>query len=460
MLPPAVIFPALHGLVTGAVVAVAVALALPACGTATANATLGPEADGGLPSFADAGDGSIVLLPDGAPAFCQGAGPAIALPDGTCTGDVGKKTFLFAVCACSSMGISGTMRTDSVDSALGKSAGNGASIGVTGALDTESDLTLQGSVYAAGVGAVTAATFKRAGTITRDLRAGGPVRVDQAFRVDGDLYAASDVGGAGALTCGGKAHVAPGHAAPNVTATGGTVTEAVSVAPPCDCSNPLDVAGLVSAFASRNDDAALGITSTTLVSAPAAPLVLPCGRYYFDAIGGGHVALQLAGRTAIFVAGNVSVTGLLQVTLAPSAELDLFIAGDLTLADAALGSTLAAARVRVYVGGANVQIAGRAKLGTNLYAPRADVAIASDYEMSGALFVKSLALSGNFTIHYDEAILDTVGCQGDAHGCATCHDCAGAAPACKGGACVPCAVTADCCAPLQCVAGRCVPDIR
>jgi hypothetical protein len=430
-----------------------------ACGTITANATRGPDQDGAI-GGRDASS-ELVLLPDGAPAFCQGSGPAIALPDGTCTGDIGKRTFLFAVCSCTSIQISGTLKTDSLDSTQGLSSGNGASIGTNGSLDTVSDMFLQGSVFAGGVGVGAGAPvvrFQELGTIKRDLHSAGLIATNQGFKVDGDVFAGGDV--TGPLTCGGAAHVAPGPTAAGVTAKKGIVTEAVSVPPPCDCAKPLDVKGIIAAFATTNDDAALGVTPEQLASATATPLTLPCGRYFFSAIGGDRVSLSLAGRTAIFVAGDLRVQGALAIDLAPGAELDLFVGGNLILGDATLGSTTAPAHVRVYVGGTTVTLSGNAKLGANLYALNADVALSSDFEMAGALFVKSLALSGTFSIHYDEAILGAEGCDSQQHGCATCHDCAGATPACKGGACVPCVTTADCCAPLLCSSGRCVPDIR
>jgi hypothetical protein len=91
-----------------------------------------------------------------------------------------------------------------------------------------------------------------------------------------------------------------------------------------------------------------------------------------------------------------------------------------------------------------------------VYAPDAVVALASSFEMKGALFAQQLEFSGDFTIHYDTSVLQTPGCTPSGSPCQTCDDCAGATPACKAGTCVPCVTTADCCAPLTCSAGRCV----
>jgi len=418
-------------------------------------------------SFGPAGDGGVVFLdPDGGrrdgDAFCQGSGALVPLSQDTCVGDLGRRFFRFAVCSCTSGAVSGKLRTDSFYSpAGGGGAGSSASLAANGSWSTSSHTSIGGSVYTAGSAGPPALSLKGDGVVAGDVHAGADVTSSGTFQIGGDLFAAGNVGVvSGTLTDVGKIHLSPGRAATGVTAAGGTVTEPVSVPPPCDCGAALDVASIVSPFASANDDALGGVTAAAL-DHPAAPVALGCGRYYFDAIEGGDVTLSLSGRTAVFVAGDVRVGGALHVDLGPGAELDLFVAGSVSLTGpVAFGSPAAPAKVRVYSGGPVFELSGDAKLGANVYAPRADVAVSSDFEMSGALHARSVAFSGDLTIHYDESVIDTIGCRPPGGACATCNDCPPSTPACRGGACVPCVTNADCCAPLVCNTGTCVAILR
>jgi hypothetical protein len=440
-----------------------------ACGTVTANATSGVlDGDAGADArLLEDGAlfGDVPRLPDGSPGFCTETNALVPLPDGRCTGDVGKKTFLFAACACTTMQVAGTLTTDALDSTVGGTPGDGASIGADTSVRALSTIFLQGSVWAGGTDIVfgtPAVAFDHSGIVTREVHAGGDLSTKQPFTVQGDLFVSGDIFAAPTLTCEGSAHVSPGGKTTNVDAKKGILsTTDLVVADPCDCTKKLDVGSIVHAFAASNDDAAAGLTAASLAAAPATKVTLPCGRYYFDSIGGDAITLDLPGRTAIFVAGDVTAKKSLTISLAPGAELDLFIGGNLTLdGDATLGRTDAPAHARVYVGGKSMTMSGGVKIGANVYAPNADMAVASDFEMSGAILVHSLAASGNFTVHYDVSILNVRGCQSAAKTCTTCHDCAGATPACKGGTCAACAENKDCCAPLVCRSGQCVADVK
>ncbi len=445
-----------------------VALALvpvAACGIVDAAATSGPDPtitklpDGG--TILTLPDGAIVI-PDGAfpspdGGFCSGSGPVIAIPGAgtTCTGDIGARTFLFAVCACHDVSVSGALVTDALNSTSGVTDQNAGSIGSDGAFNTNSDLLVRGDVWAASTGEATAVHVAHSGTIAGSVHAGANVVAEQPLTIDGDLFANGNA--TGPITCGGTVHIPSGDTAPNTTADGGIVNAAVSVVPPCDCGTLLDVPSIVSSFATANDDAVAGFTSSSLAPAPPSTVTIPCGQYYFDSIDGSAVSLSVAGRAAIFVNGDLHATSALSIALVGDAQLDLFVAGNLILeGGATIGSATAPAHARVYVGGTTFTLSGNAQLGANFYAPHADVQLSSDFSMAGSLFVGSLALSGAFTIHYDESILSTSGCAQTGGQCQTCHQCAGATPACKSGTCAACVTDDDCCAPLHCSAGSCV----
>jgi len=445
--------PFVRGGVASAIACLAAAAWAAGCGDARVEAigAGGEGGDGGI-GFVER-DGDVDADP-----FCRGSGSLVPIGAGDrCAGDLGRRLFRFAVCACTTGSVSGRLRTDSFYSPAGGGAESAASLAANGSWSTNSHTSIGGSIYTAGSDVRPALSLKGDGVVAGDVRAGGDVTSSGTYQIGGDLFAAGSVTVAtGSLATVGKVHLAPGHTADGVTAAGGVVTEAVVVPPPCDCTTSLDVAAIVAPFAAESDDARSGVTARSL-DHPAAPVALACGRYYFDTIAGGDVTLSVAGRAAVFVAGDVSVGGALHLDLAPGAELDLFVAGNVSLTGPAfVGSPAAPAKVRVYSGGPVFQLAADAKLGANVYAPRADVAIASNFEMSGALHARSVAFSGDLTIHYDESVIDTVGCQPPGGSCATCNDCPAATPACRGGTCVPCVTNADCCAPLTCSAGACV----
>ena len=449
--------------------AVLAGVLLVACGDATLRVVFGPDTgpvtllpDGGIADV-DSGpglllvDGSIVF-PDGAviPGFCESSGALVKLPQGTCTGDLGKRTFLFASCSCGDTEVSGALRTDSVNSLGAATSGKTASMGANGAFRSNAAIDLGGSIWASS--GTPAVSLTDHGTIATEVRSGGSLEIDGTFQVGGDVYATGGITlDTGSLTCGGTLHVGPGTKTSGVTATGGIVTDAGALVPPCNCAKPLDVTAIVQSFATANDDSVLGIDKGILSASTAHNVTLACGKYYFDGMGG-DVSLKLLGRTAIFIGGDVSV-GSLKLDLDPNAEVDLFVAGGFAL-NGTFSSNSAAAKVRVYIGGTNVTISGFVGLNGNVYAPNAAMIMSSTFEMTGSLLAKQLQFSGDFTIHYDEAILDAQGCDPPGHTCTTCHDCDGTTPACKGGSCVACQVNDDCCAPLVCRSGKCVVDIR
>jgi hypothetical protein len=330
---------------------------------------------------------------------------------------------------------------------------------------TNAQSTVGGSVWAGGAalasGVPAVSLTSPAGvtsSVAVDVQSGGDVTVDGTFLVGRDLYADGDVTlQSGSLSVVGSVHVPAGDTANGVTSGGGIVDGPVKVPLPCDCSKPVGIAAIVAAHQASNDDSAISLAATGLDS-PSAPVTLPCGQYYVDGIHGGAVELDVTGRAALYVDGDVNVDGGLTIALASGTELDLFVAGNVELEGAtSLGNVDAPAHMRLYVGGATVTLSANAAVGANVYAPGADVQLASNYEMWGALFAQSLQFSGDFTIHYDVSVLQEPGCAPPGTSCSTCDDCAGATPACKAGTCTACVTDSDCCAPLTCdsATGRC-----
>jgi hypothetical protein len=428
-------------------------------------------------SMADTSSGDDGTATDGPPTVdspvlvdatptCMPQAPIVVPGTSLCTGDLASK-FRFAACSCGSMTISGTLTTDSIDStADAQAAGSSASIGANGTLTTYTHTMLGGSVWASGAGAqgAPAVVLRGDGTIARDVRSGASLEVGGAFHAGGDVFAngsviVDDPDAGDSLGVSGALHVPEGGVVPAaVTAVGGVVVQPVVVPPPCDCSNPINVFSIVSTARKDNDNAVIGWTPTALQNPPA-PVSLPCGRYYVYGITGASVHIALSGHVALFVDGDVNVDNTLQIDLSPDAELDLFVAGSVGVGNMNLGTfgnVNAPGRVRVYVGGQALQLGPSVTVGANIYAPYATVTISNDVQMGGALLASEFTISAVVTIHYDPSVLAASGCRPPGGACQTCNDCPAATPACMGGTCVPCANSADCCAPLVCSSGRCV----
>ena len=175
------------------------------------------------------------------------------------------------------------------------------------------------------------------------------------------------------------------------------------------------------------------------------------------------MTIAVSERVALFVDGDIDTEDGFTVTLASGAELDLFVAGNVTFkGTTVLGDTNAPARMRLYSAGAGFTLEADATVGANVYAPNAVVQLASNFAMWGSFFAQSLQFSGSFAIHYDTSVLQIPGCSPPGSSCTTCNDCSGATPACRAGTCTGCLTTADCCAPLECdvSTGRCQPPLQ
>ncbi len=457
------------------------ALALSAgCGEVVAQAIGGSASDGGTPIDATSEHGSdgpsgndgtsSVDSPLDATGFCQGQGAVLPGTNHLCAGDLAN-LFRFAACSCSSFAVSGVLTTASLASPDG-GVTEVASVGANQALSTNSTTTIGGSVWSGGAGLAHAVLLggTAPGLVAGDIQSAGPVEIAGPYLVMGDVWANGNVtvDPSGSLQVDGTVHVPPSATVSTDVDAGGGVAHpaAVTVAPPCDCGNPIPIATIVQGFQGTNDDAAQHLTASSLDN-PTQTISLPCGLYYFDGIrGSSAVTLDIQGRVAVFVGGDLSVTQGITVDLEAGAELDLFIAGNVDIQGPAgsvtIGDVTHAALTRIYVGGngddagGGFALSADANISANIYAPNAVVQLASNFVLRGAILAQALQFSGDFSILYDTTVLQvsqSSGCQPTGGGCTTCNDCPSATPACNGGTCGPCHTTADCCAPLLCATG-------
>jgi hypothetical protein len=421
-------------------------------GAGDASPPVGPEVDAGR-------DATTPIATDASAALCtvDGSAPTLALGDGGCVGDLAARAFRFGLCVCDDAVFAAGLATE----ALGADAGASASVGVNGNFVTTLPATVGGSLW------------------TRQS-------VDSAQRltVEGELHAATNVIRSGAVTVrsdawvGGAINVGTFEVrgtltqAPSQTNNASVVAGARRTAPvpatePCDCApaSRIPVVALVQGAAGANDNAAVGFGAQSLASVGSpTTLALPCGRLYAARVETtAPLTLRVGANTVLAIAGDLRLGAAFTVELtAPNASLDILVGGTITTNSAVrIGDAARPSAVRVYVGGTTpIDTSASWELHGNLYAPQAILNTSGGAVLDGAIFVKSLAASAPVSVRYDTRVLAVPDNCGAPSGCNDCRDCRG--QACVGVApnrqCGACADSSECCAPLVCVAGRCVPE--
>ena len=311
----------------------------------TTGATTGATTTGGV-GESSSGGGTT-----GAMNFCDGAG-GILLPGDvdTCTGDLGKKTFLFAICSCSGVTANNTLTTDSFDSEMmNMQPMDGGSVGVNGPYSASSSVDIGGSLWVDGkIQTFNKHEVAQALQCSDDITASSPAHVGDDVFVEGNVNAQNKT-----LTIDGDLHIPAGKLNNGATVLGKTIKGPVDVKTPCDCSDPIDIAAIVQGYMLQNDNEALPVAPDELEALPDAKVLeLPCGRYFFTGISSNNtLTIKLTGRTVIAIAGDVKTASAFAVELGPDAELDLFVAGNVDFNNAAaLGDPKRPAATRVYVG--------------------------------------------------------------------------------------------------------------
>ncbi len=395
---------------------------------------------------------SVPLGPS--PKKCDGGGPPIRVgdePGDKCLGDLAQTTFRWSLCSCTDLNVSAKLSTDAYDSTTGPYAPGeiGGGVGVDRDVTNWSEaVTVGGTLWVAGTDAYSSSG--PASEVKADLHLGGSWKASTPLRVAGPAYVVGSLSG---VTVAGK-------------------TETVkSVAPACDCAENklIPVASIVEARRVSNDNDAIGLEPSVLDSPGSAlRLDLPCGNFYFTKIETSlDTTIHVHGRTALYVAGDVAASSSLAIVLDPEAELDLFVAGTLRVSDTfVFGSPNYPALSRAYVGGAEkITLSDDVRLAGQLYAASSEQLVwSAKNEIYGAVFAGNFRSSDVTAIHYDRGVLKAGedcpdGGEGGATGteCGSCEDCNN--QACKNGACGECGADSDCCAPLVCQGGSCVPRV-
>jgi hypothetical protein len=178
--------------------------------------------------------------------------------------------------------------------------------------------------------------------------------------------------------------------------------------PLCNCSNPVDIAGIVANGASQNDNASIGLSESVFANTSTAMhLDLPCGEYYLTGIkSSAALSISVHGNTVLYVGGNIQTSGLLEITVDPTAQLSLFVGGSVsTSASTAFGSTEVPAQSSIYVGGAaGVTTSNTLAVAGALYVPSGPFKGSNATTVHGSLLANGLTGSGAITVHYDQGL--------------------------------------------------------
>lgn len=295
-----------------------------------------------------------------------------------------------ALCVCGSLEIAGSLKTHAP-------AGKTADVGVEGHAKLASGSTIRGSLWARD-------EIETAGSLDvgAHLWGGKGVRAAGSLDVGGDLASGGDLRGAGSLEVRGDVRVAGRNAFVGSQDIGGVAAYSAPSSSACGCEAPYDVQGAIAVARTANDNAGSEISAEGILVRGSQSLVLKSGRYYVKELASvGSLAITIEGSTQLYIGGDLEMAGSVRFALAPSATLDLFVAGNVRGAGSSeLGEGASPESFRLFVGGEHVRMAGSQDFRGLVYAPNAEVDLAGSTDIHGSLFARSLDHAGSLDITY------------------------------------------------------------
>ena len=390
--------------------------------------------------------------------YCAGNGPPIEIlsvrggssTGGSCRSGLAAEIFKFGLCACEDATFTGAFEIDALDSSQDASPANqiAASVGVNDDLLTTGVFDIRGSLIAAssGLAPITSGAFNIDGNFATNsdvVATGSNITFGRDLWVNGDILAV------GFANVEGDVYQTPPHTLAGMTVAGQVLKQDFDVPEPCACGQDqiLDIAAIVAAGQANSHNADLGIDDGNRIEIGAglnSQLNLECGRFAFEAAHFvGVNVIKVNGRTALFIDGDLTITGAFGIDLGSQGELDVFVTGNLLLTGAGdVGAVDRPAALRFYVGGAgDIAITGANRFAANLYAPRATVLVTGADDIYGSFFVGSYIVTGTQRMHYDAAVLrggsDGSSCDGPPPGCKRDLDCVSPNVCSASGTCRP-----------------------
>jgi hypothetical protein len=248
-------------------------------------------------------------------------------------------------------------------------------------------------------------------TATGNLQVTGslstPATVDDIgnIEVDGDLAIGGDLKGIGRLAVGGALSVAGKDTFLGYEEVAATAPYTAVAAPECGCggSTAIDVAGMVAAAKTANDNTAAGVP-TSFKNIGAARLELTTGSYYLtDLASIGATFVSVTGHVSLYLDGNLEQIGAAWIKLENGGMLDLYVSGSVrSIGHLDLGNKWDPSAFRLYIGGgdkATINVGNQIYNGA-IYAPNAVVEYIGNTQIRGAITAKRLTGVGNLELGY------------------------------------------------------------
>jgi hypothetical protein len=285
----------------------------------------------------------------------NGGGPNIINDGdaGTCTGNLGKKTFNWTICSCKNVAASSSVFCDAWDSTKGTYKPNqvGGGIAANIGVSSSDTITDYGKMTAAGTTGTTISSSNKI-AVYDDLQTGSNYSTGNDT-AGANVYAAGNISG-GSLNIKGTLYQPNGKTHGGVT-YGSLMNQAVTVNPACNCTYKIPVGAIVAWAKTHNDNALINLDPGLLTKTTSSVHVdLPCGAYYLTGFTTSvPVAIVVHGNTAVFIDGSISTSDFFEITLADQkSQLDLFVSGTISpSATIQLGNANWPALTHVYVGG-------------------------------------------------------------------------------------------------------------
>lgn len=362
------------------------------------------------------GDCTNVVTVGSPPSKCSGGGPTIDVGYGDqkkkCTGRVASTTFRWAICSCDDITIDNDLRTDAYDSTAGpyEPGGLGGGIGTNGEFRSNNKFWIWGALWSSSTDGITAGNE---GDVKLQLHSQGDVTFENDSDVRGDAFVGADVVGNAPVTFHQTLHLPSMSSIRGDVTTNNTVRQPVNISPVCrrcQPGNSIPIQKIVDGGKNNNENAAIGLDTDALVRpGDTTVLRLPCGRYYLSEIDlEDETAITTTGRTALFIGGDVNSEDRLLIKPTPGSELDVFIAGDVSIqSDVEVGSAGYPASTRLYVGGPNGwNVYNKSRIGAYVYALPGGVYADNDIDHFGGLYTQNIETGNKVRVHFDRSVLN------------------------------------------------------
>ena len=137
-------------------------------------------------------------------------------------------------------------------------------------------------------------------------------------------------------------------------------------------------------------------------------LPLSDGNYRYTSINlSGNSKLIISGNVVFYVTGSISNSGNSQIIMEPGSKTTVYFTGDLSISGNGVWNKTSDPSELSFLGtntASNVSLTGNGNFHATVYTPSANVSISGNGENFGAVAGKTVNMSGNAKIHFDEQL--------------------------------------------------------